>query len=42
MKLSKKQARLRRATKFRAKHAEKGVERLCVHKTSQHIYAQRR
>ncbi len=40
MKLSKKQARLRRATKFRAKHAEKGVERLCIHKTSQHIYAQ--
>lgn len=40
MKLSKKQARLRRATKFRAKHAEKGVERLCVHKTSQHIYVQ--
>ena len=40
MKLSKKQARLRRATKFRAKHAEKTTERLCVHKTSQHIYAQ--
>lgn len=40
MKLSKKQARLRRATKFRAQHAERGVERLCVHKTSQHIYAQ--
>ncbi|HIM58550.1 MAG TPA: 50S ribosomal protein L18 [Gammaproteobacteria bacterium] len=40
MKLSKKQARLRRATKFRAKHAEKGTERLSVHKTSQHIYAQ--
>ncbi len=40
MKLSKKQARLRRATKFRAKHAQKGVERLCVYKTSQHIYAQ--
>lgn len=40
MKLSKKQARLRRATKFRAKHTDKGVERLCVHKTSQHIYAQ--
>lgn len=40
MKLSKKQARLRRATKFRAKHADKGVERLCVHKTSAHIYAQ--
>jgi large subunit ribosomal protein L18 len=40
MKLSKKQARLRRATKFRAKNREIGVERLCVHKTSQHIYAQ--
>ena len=40
MKLSKKQARIRRATKFRAKHAEKGVERLCVFKSSQHIYAQ--
>jgi len=40
MKLSKKQARLRRATKFRAKNAEKGVERLAVHKTPQHIYAQ--
>lgn len=40
MKLSKKQARLRRANKFRAKHAGKDVERLCVHKTSQHIYAQ--
>ncbi len=40
MKLSKKQARLRRATRFRAKHAQKGVEHLCVHKTAQHIYAQ--
>ncbi|WP_428085864.1 50S ribosomal protein L18 [Candidatus Thioglobus sp.] len=40
MKLSKKQARLRRATKFRAKHAEKSTERLCIHKTSAHIYAQ--
>ena len=40
MKLSKKQARLRRATKFRAKNSENGVERLSVHKTSQHIYAQ--
>jgi len=40
MKLSKKQARIRRATKFRAKHAEKGVERLSVYKSSQHIYAQ--
>ena len=40
MKLSKKQARIRRATKFRAKHAEKGVERLCIFKSSQHIDAQ--
>ncbi|MBT6966014.1 MAG: 50S ribosomal protein L18, partial [Candidatus Thioglobus sp.] len=40
MKLSKKQARLRRATKFRAQHAERSTERLCVHKTSVHIYAQ--
>ena len=40
MKFAKKQARIRRATKFRAKHAERGVERLCVHKSSQHIYAQ--
>ena len=31
MKLSKKDARLRRATKFRAKHAERDVERLCVY-----------
>jgi len=40
MKFAKKQARIRRATKFRAKHAERGVERLCIHKSSQHIYAQ--
>ena len=40
MKLAKKQARIRRATKFRAKHAERSVERLCVYKSSQHIYAQ--
>ena len=40
MKLSKKEARLRRATKFRAKHAERDLERLCVFKSSQHIYAQ--
>ena len=40
MKLSKKEARLRRATKFRAKHSERDVERLCVFKSSQHIYAQ--
>ena len=40
MKFAKKEARIRRATKFRAKHAERSVERLCVHKSSQHIYAQ--
>ena len=40
MKLSKKEARLRRATKFRAKHSERDLERLCVFKSSQHIYAQ--
>ena len=40
MKFAKKQARTRRATKFRAKHAERSVERLCVFKSSQHIYAQ--
>ena len=40
MKISKKDARIRRATKFRAKHAERDLERLCVYKSSQHIYAQ--
>jgi large subunit ribosomal protein L18 len=40
MNLSKKDARIRRATKFRAKHAERDLERLCVYKSSQHIYAQ--
>jgi len=40
MKLAKKQARIRRATKFREKNAKKSVERLCVYKSSQHIYAQ--
>jgi len=40
MKLSKKDARIRRATKFRANHAERDLERLCVFKSSQHIYAQ--
>ena len=40
MKLSKKDARIGRATKFRAKHAERDLERLCVYKSSQHIYAQ--
>ena len=40
MKFTKKQARIRRATKFRAKNTERSVERLCVYKSSQHIYAQ--
>ena len=40
MKLSKKDARIRRATKFRANHAERDLERLRVFKSSQHIYAQ--
>ena len=40
MKLSKKDARIRRATKFRAKHAERELERLCVYKSYQHINAQ--
>ncbi len=40
MKLTKKQARLRRATKFRAQHKQRNTERLCVHKTARHIYAQ--
>jgi len=40
MKLSKKDARIRRATKLRAKHSERDLERLCVYKSSQHIYAQ--
>ena len=35
-----KRQRIRRATKFRAKHAERDLERLCVYKSSQHIYAQ--
>jgi len=40
MKFAKKQARTRRATKIRAKQAERGLERLCIYKSSQHIYAQ--
>ena len=36
----KKQARLRRARKTRAKIAELKVVRLCVNRTNQHIYAQ--
>lgn len=40
MKESKKQARLRRARKLRAKISRQGATRLSVHRTSQHIYAQ--
>ncbi len=36
----KKQSRLRRARKIRAKISRQGVQRLTVHRTSQHIYAQ--
>ncbi|MGM0540851.1 MAG: 50S ribosomal protein L18 [Pseudomonadota bacterium] len=38
--MNKKTARLRRAKKTRAKIIELQVPRLCVHRTSQHIYAQ--
>ena len=40
MKLDKKQNRLRRARKSRAKIRELAVNRLSVHRTSKHIYAQ--
>jgi len=40
MKLDKKQNRLRRARKGRAKIRELEVNRLSVHRTPQHIYAQ--
>jgi large subunit ribosomal protein L18 len=38
--MDKKQNRLRRARRTRAKIRELGVPRLSVHRTSQHIYAQ--
>jgi len=38
--MDKKQARLRRAARTRAKIRELGEYRLCVHRTPQHIYAQ--
>jgi large subunit ribosomal protein L18 len=37
---SKKQARLRRATRARAKIRELGAFRLCINRTPRHIYAQ--
>jgi large subunit ribosomal protein L18 len=40
MKLDKKQNRLRRAAKGRAKIRELGATRLSVHRTPRHIYAQ--
>lgn len=38
--MDKKEVRLRRARRARAKIRELGVYRLCVHKTPRHIYAQ--
>jgi large subunit ribosomal protein L18 len=38
--MDKKTARLRRAKRTRAKINEQKMPRLCVHRTSQHIYAQ--
>jgi large subunit ribosomal protein L18 len=38
--MDKKTARLRRATKARAKMKELGVNRLVIHRTASHIYAQ--
>lgn len=38
--MNKKESRLRRAKRSRAKMMELGATRLCVHRTSQHIYAQ--
>jgi large subunit ribosomal protein L18 len=40
MKLDKKQNRLRRARRTRAKIAELAVNRLTIHRTPRHIYAQ--
>lgn len=38
--MDKKRARIRRATRTRAKIRELGIQRLCVHRTPQHMYAQ--
>jgi large subunit ribosomal protein L18 len=40
MKMSKKDSRVRRATRTRLKIREQDAIRLCVHRTAQHIYAQ--
>ena len=38
--MDKKQSRMRRARRARVKIGELGVNRLCVHRTPRHIYAQ--
>lgn len=38
--ISKKNARLRRAKRTRARIQDQNVHRLCIHRTLQHIYAQ--
>ena len=38
--MDKKKARMRRARRTRMKIRELGVPRLCIHRTSRHIYAQ--
>jgi len=38
--MSKKTDRLRRAKKTRARIKRLGIDRLCVHKTARHVYAQ--
>ena len=38
--MNKRQSRLRRALRTRSKIRELGAHRLCVHRTSQHTYAQ--
>ena len=40
IKNSKRQARLRRAKKLREQAKHSDLHRLCIHRTSQHIYAQ--
>ncbi len=37
---SKKQARIKRATRTRARIRLKGISRLCIHRTPRHLYAQ--
>ena len=37
---SKKQARIKRAIRTRARIRRKGISRLCIHRTPKHLYAQ--